>query len=204
MEERDLGRMRFVAARYHELQGLRATLIGSAFTTTMGLALGLRWPPDDTAWFTAAGAAFALLIPGMLWLDRFYRTRFGKTAPVRGFWSLGNLMPMVMVPLLLVDMQFNGRLGLYFLAWAAFALWVTVRDWRYRSYHILDVALGAIAAVLSAPLGAAYGSYQPALMTGFFLIGSGMMVTGLLDHGLLVSSMPLTRDAREQGHADAV
>ena len=74
MGEHDrLPRIRLVAQRYHELQGLRGALVGSAFTLSAGWYLVATGWKDGVIHPAFAGAlAFAIMIPGMLWLDRYY------------------------------------------------------------------------------------------------------------------------------------
>lgn len=78
-EPERLARIRLITERYGELQGLRDALVGSALTAATAVSLiDGGWdagPMDPTVPLVVA---VAILAPGLLWLDRYYKTSFGR------------------------------------------------------------------------------------------------------------------------------
>lgn len=199
-----LRQAQFIATHYWELQGLRSVLVGGAFVAVFGPALLLAGAtPSDVVAALSFGAFFLLVIPGMLWLDRYYARVFGQIQPSASTrrWATWGV-PGVCIAVLAAELAFGvPRLGLLFLSWAAYHLWIVWRDWPQRRYHVVAAAAAALAAVvqLTGPSGE-----NPKLMSGFFVVGAVMVVTGVRDHQLLAASLRPHRDdsgiARGLGH----
>ena len=87
------------------------------------------------------------------------------------------------------------------------ALWIVVRDWPWRSYHLGTVVacVAAIAASAAPAVAPAAGDVidpqrANALLNAYFVVGMSLLVTGLVDHRLLATTLP----GMEEGHADAI
>lgn len=191
MENSDLKRVGLVTERYWELQGLRSVLVGAAYLCGALVATGLApggWPFSDPA-VTAFLVMFAIVIPGMLYLDRYYASAFGRVMPTREGRRFGTLVMPGLSVLAVTASPIIGAPagGLFFLAWATFGLWITIRDWPFRGHHLLDVLAGVLAAVVAWQTGDAASAMLP-MVNGLAVIGVAAIVTGYLDHSLLTAA----------------
>ncbi len=196
---------RFVTERYWELQGLRAVLIGGAYVAVFGLTFVVAGPaPSDVAEVLAFAAVFAIILPGMLRLDRYYANTFGTIEPSKAIRRTAVfIVPGTLFLTMFVERAFDLRqMTLFFAAWAVFELWIVFRDWPRRCHHLLGSVVAAFAAALQL--------IGPENMTGlpiaaFFVIGAAMVVTGMLDHQLLAATFHGARPCNPPGeHADTV
>jgi hypothetical protein len=194
MDEHDrLRRVRLVSERYHELQGLRAALIGSAFTLSMGLYLiSTGWKDGVLDPVVALGFAFAIDIPGMLWLDRYYERTYGRVKAGAAAERLSTfVIPVSFFAATILDHWLLG--GSYtgmFVVLGGFSLWVAIRDWPLRSYHLVG-AIAGIAAGFVQLTDTARQAPDSALATGFLIVGIAQGLTGFADHRLLTRSFSL-------------
>jgi hypothetical protein len=184
---RDLHRIRLVTERYAELQGLRLVLVGCVFSVLFGgllLVGGLSL--NGTTLGVSVGLAFALIVPGMLWLDRYYERVFGRLSPRAGSHVKTLIVPGALVALLWLHPLVGApRFSLYFLGWAAYALWTVWRDWPYRTYRLLDASAGLLAA---------FGQWRAAgsdegFLLGLAVMGAAGVMTGFRDHRVLAEAV---------------
>ncbi len=193
----DLERVRLVSRRFGELQGLRVALIATAMVIVFG-AYFVEGPVRGKAAIPIAfGLAFVITIPGMLVLDRYYGSKFGRLVPGRtGMgWKAGVLLPLAMM----LD-----RIGISaFMAWlvvpAFFSLRAVIRDWPDRWYHIVGLAMTVVSTLL-AVTPAATMAPNTAVAAAFVLFGATYVPIGFLDHRLLVS---LLHGAEAEAAADS-
>lgn len=182
-----LARIRLVSRHYNELQGLRGALFGSAFTLTMGGYLfATGWRNHEFGAAVAMGAAFVFIIPGMLWLDRYYEATFGRVRPDAG----GRRRQTFIIAAIIVAVVVLGKfqsMGIFLLL-SGQSLWISIRDWPLRRHHLIQAAAAATAAAVQMTE-AARQAPDSAMVAGFLVIGVAMMLTGFADHRLLTSSM---------------
>lgn len=208
MEQQDrLRRIRLVSERYHELQGLRGALIGSAFTLSMGLYLvATGWNDGVIHVGFAIGLALAITILGMRWLDGYYEISFGREKPGAAAQRLGTFVIPVsgLLGMILDDWLPGSSNGGIFMGLGAFWLWIALRDWPLRGYHLIGAIAGFTAAGAQLTVAARHAP-DSALAAGFLVIGVAAMWTGFADHRLLTSSFaqaehgPETLQAEQRG-----
>jgi hypothetical protein len=207
MDEHDrLRRIRLVSHRYYELQGLRGALVGTAFTLSMGWYLvATGWKEGVIHPGFALALAFAIMIPGMLWLDRYYATTFGRVKPDAAVQRLGTVViPIGAGVATIVDNWVLNSSGAgLFLALGAFWLWVAIRDWPLRGYILVEVIAAFVAGAVQLT-GAARQAPDSALAAGFLLIGVAEVMTGFADHRLLTRFFTLAHSEKvpELPHGD--
>jgi hypothetical protein len=197
-DQKHLERIRLLSARFHELKGLRLALTGACITLVVGGYLLTEPAPTDTGSMVALLAAFVLLIPGMVWLGRYYDSTFGRQerkpsrhtlAFVVGFnivaWTLNAAIPSIPPG--------GPTLGLVVMG----SLWLAIRDWPYRGYYA-GVAAAVVAAFAATASGG--GPLAPNLTLGtlFLAVGASFVPVGLLDHLLLVRLMKETSAAQPE------
>lgn len=196
---------RFVTERYWELQGLRSVLVGGAYVAVFGLTFVVAGPaPSDIAMVLALAAAFAIILPGMLWLDRYYANTFGTIEPSKATRRKAILVvPGTLFLTMFVERALDLRqMTLFFAACAVFELWIVFRDWPQRPYHLLGsvAAMFAVALQLTGPV-----DRTGLPIAAFFVVGAAIVVTGMLDHKLLAATLHGARPCNPPGaHADTV
>ena len=187
-EQKRLARIRLVTERYYELQGLRYVLVGASYLVGMGTALmASGWDLAGTDTFIAFGLTFAVLIPGMWGLDRYYETTFGRIKPAAASQRLTWIIPLTFTAATLFDLIVlrSSQAGI-FLALGGLSLWVTVRDWPLRRHHLVVAVSGFFTAAMQLT-DVARRSPDTALAAGFMLVGVAAVLTGFADHRLLAS-----------------
>lgn len=154
--------------------------------------------PTPSGPIVAVLVALALMIPGQVWLHRYYATTFGRqVAKPRSPWLLLLLVPIQLI-VFTFTMYLNRRFpeipaGAPTTAFVAvIAVLVAIRDWPWRAYY-----LGAPVAVASAWSATAFGDGPfdagVTLVVTLLVTGFSLIAVGLLDHWLLVR---LTQEAR--------
>jgi hypothetical protein len=201
----DIRRIAFVTQRFLELQGLIPAALGAGLIFGSLLLHAVRRPDKPGRAFDAVQAfMFAVMFIGplMAYLHRIYRRTFGD--PVATWYQkvLGG-MPIFavlaggMLDLLQIE---SGRGGPSFaaIAVATYSTYIVVRDWRWRTHHLVAVAAGLIAAAITASVPAVADQWgtDPARSAAYLLayttIGLGLIASGLLDHWSLASSFRRT------------
>jgi hypothetical protein len=192
MDQHRLERIRLLSSRFNELHGLRVSLVGACIAVIESSYLVLASKPTGNGALASLFIVIPAAIPGVLWLNRYYASRFGRqvwTRPnpryVLAFlfaynvigWSLNTLIPSIPA----------GTPTLWTVA--LFSLWVTIRDWPWRAYY-LGMTLAVAGTFTASASGVGWivnpGLTVPAL---FVTTGVSMVVVGVLDHLLLVKLM---------------
>ena len=194
MDQHQLARIRLLSSRFLELQGLRVAFAGATTAFVLGGYLVVAQPTNSGA-LIAMFVALVLMIPGEVWLHRYYATRVGRQVP-----KPRNLAPARIFLLIyfVITVYLNRRFpaipaGAPTAAIVGLAsLYVAIRDWPCRAYYV-----GATVAVAIPLIAPAFGtgSVDPGvrLATTFFLMGLSFVPIGLLDHRLLVRLMQEAR-----------
>src|SRR5687768_7424689 len=88
MDQQRLERIRLLSSRFHELQGLRVALAGTAIIIAVGGYLFAAPVPTNNGAMIALATSFVLMAPGVWWLSRYYAATFGRQAwkPGRFIW----------------------------------------------------------------------------------------------------------------------
>jgi hypothetical protein len=188
MEHRDsLDRVLLVSQRFTELQGLAVAAAGMLFTLTFGAYLVARPAPGRSIWIALA-IAFLLSWPLTHLIRRYYATTLGRVSPKAYRLPLVQLGAMA-VTMGVIDQALAVPAPANALPIAAAgALWIAIRDWPFRSYHLAGCLVAAAAFALQIVPNTGLSS-DVALAVGFLMVGLVYVPIGLLDHRLLVSSM---------------
>jgi hypothetical protein len=204
MDQQQLARIRLLSRRFLELQGLRVAFAGGTIATVMAIYLIVAVPTPSGP-MIAMLVALALMIPGQVWLHRYYATTFGRQVPKRRDPRLLLALLPFQLLLLMFTIYLNRRFpeipaGAPTTAFfSTIAVLVAIRDWPWRAYY-----LGVPVAVASAWSANAFGDGPfdagMTLAVTFLVTGLSLIAVGLLDHWLLVR---LTQEARAP-HAVAV
>jgi len=200
MDHDALERIRIISERFIELQGLRLALMGSVFTLVFGIYL-IAEPPNGSAIWIAMAVSFALGVPAERWVSRHYESTYGRLSPKRATsasgWGFGRGIA-IGIAMLAMDKVFGVPPPASVLVFGApAALWIVIRDWPLRRYH-LGAAVAWVCALLLQTTSQAAVAPDMAAAAGFLLIGVVYVPIGFLDHRLLVSAM------RRQGADDSV
>jgi hypothetical protein len=197
MNQDRLDRIRLLSRRFHELQGLRVAFAGAMLALVIGGYFALAPEPSNNGAIAALGVWFVLTVPGVLSLNRYYATRFGRqvVSPPRNSWRLVLLWFICgfVAPFLNASFPAIPAGGPTLGVVAVASVWLSIRDWPWRAYYLLATAAVSIGFIASAPIS---GVLAPnlTLVVMFLLVGASMVAIGLLDHLLLVKLM---REARE-------
>jgi hypothetical protein len=191
--DHNLARLRLVTERFWELQGLRSALLGSVILVGLAVYVVLASLTDLAGGVSGTMglvAALLILFPGMVWLDRYYATAFGRLKPSPAGRRFGMyVVPGVLLSAYLIEKVWRLPVfTLYFAAWGVIGLWVTIRDWPLRKHYLLEMA----AAVVSAALQWKAVPHQDMAFPdplALLVFGLGLALTGFMDHRLLASTM---------------
>lgn len=201
----DFARIAFVTRRFHELQGIGTAMygFGLVLAVMMNHAVGGLYRPAP---FQVLSFANLIGVLALLSAARLYRQTFGDpVVPARRKMAAGLLMLSVMAAGL-GDMwlQVKGNQGPSMMAvvLASFSLWIVARDWRCRIHYLVSAAAGLMGALVTAgvpSIADGYGRVGPpreeSFLLAYTLVGLGLVIVGLLDHRLLVSSLSPGRPA---------
>jgi uncharacterized membrane protein HdeD (DUF308 family) len=199
MTQERLERIRLLSQRFHELQGLRVALCGAMLALTVGGYLTLAPEPSNNGAVAAMLLSFVLIVPGVLSLNRYYATRFGRQVrnPPRHPGRLLLFGSAYLAVTSFLHARFEaipaGTPTLVVVAVAS--IWLAIRDWPWRAHYLLATASVSIGFIASAPV---TGALAPNMTVGvlFLLVGASMVPIGLLDHLLLMKLMKESREAR--------
>jgi hypothetical protein len=179
-----LAEIRLVAANFRELRGLTASGLGAVNVLTFsGFLLFGPTRLDTLDWSLLM--MLVCLAQGFLmaWMDRYYQGRFGA---VEGGASSTRIVMSVGVVLALTLTLRWPSFGAVFIPFAMMELWIVIRDFPRRGYHLIGVA-GALAA-LAVAVAADPLSPDRSVLAAIVIHGASLIVPGLLDHQLLVRS----------------
>ena len=199
----DLARIRLVTARYGELRGLINA------TMAVGLLLGM-W--SAAAWFGLPGGIWGI-VPGALlaWLAMYalehrYDEVFGRVRQCAPESWYRRLLPFSIAASVVIDGHFRGSgyPSTLFSLLAAGHAWVAVRDWPTRGYYAIAAGLTGTAAALYSGVADSSASHDVGLFTALTLLGVGTIITGLLDHRLLVTTLkPRAERGAQEEHVQS-
>lgn len=195
----EVRKIAFVSQRFLELQGLIPAVFGGAIVlaAVMNQALGGGTSGSATPillfWMLAGST------PATALLQRSYKRTFGDLVATRTQRFLAILQTTVIYAGVMIDLFLASRghaAGPSFAALAlmAYSSAVIVRDWPYRSHHVIALAAGIAATYVTASVPSAPDRWLDALgnathLLAYTLIGLGLVVTGLFDHQLLASAL---------------
>src|SRR4026209_1106141 len=80
MERERRVRIRLLATRFHQLQGLRVAFAGMAYTVVFGSYL-VAAEPSEAGVLIALGVSVLIYLPADLSLKRYYASTFGRQVP---------------------------------------------------------------------------------------------------------------------------
>lgn len=182
-----LDRVRLVSRRFTELQGLAVAAAGMLFVLVFGVYLVAAPAPGRGIWIALA-IAFLLAVPLTHLSRRYYAATLGRVSPNAFRLSLVQVVAMALAMGVLDRVLSVPAPANALPIAAAGALWIAIRDWPFRFYHLAGclAALGAFALQIMPNTGL---SADVALAAGFGVVGLVYVPIGLLDHRLLVSSM---------------
>lgn len=197
MDHSRLDRIRLLSARFYELQGLRVALAGACIAGVMGIYLLATPSPTGNGALAALALSFVPVIPGMLWLNRYYAGEFGRQLTTRPRHAGRALLFGICY--LVVGWTLNTWIpeipsGTPTLATVALAsMYVAIRDWPWRA-HYLGMTVMTAAAFTASASGAGWITHQ-GLTVGilFVTVGVSMVAVGILDHLLLVKLLKEVR-----------
>jgi hypothetical protein len=181
-------RLALIAKRYRELRGLGLAVIGLAFAGASGIALAAGWDSEGAV-IATLGLATVAMVPAVQWIQRYYDARFGrvKVTPRLSKSLAAGLFVTVVIGIeraLQLPAHMVTPLALCGLGF----LWVAIRDWPLRAYHLLGAAGVALALGVQFTADAALHPW-PAVARSFLLLGLSCIAVGLLDHRLLVAAL---------------
>ena len=193
MDQQRLERIRLLSSRFHELQGLRVALAGTAIIVAVGGYLVAAPVPTNNGAMIAVATSFVLMGPGLWWVNRYYATTFGRQV-----WKPARFTKVFLPAYLVVAWTLNASIpaipaGAPTAATVVVvSAWVAIRDWPWRAYYLAAPVAVTIAFTFTASGG---GDINPHLTLAilFLTLGASFVPIGLLDHMLLVKLM---REAR--------
>jgi hypothetical protein len=201
MENPQLARIRLVTRRYAELQGLGRCLLGAGSVAGAGVS-GVV--PGDYDIFVIGLVWLSVVVSGRPIVLKYYADRFGRVAqPSESqqpkFWLLFLLFG---VPTMIAQAVGPGYPNAMFLSIAIFLAWQLVRDWPVRKHLIIDVGAASLASALF--VGETMPGTGEYWAMAFTITGAAAMITGALDHRLLVRTLPGVHDRQEHRYADTL
>jgi hypothetical protein len=202
MDQQGLERIRLLSSRFHELQGLRVALAGTAIIIAVGGYLIAAPVPTNNGAMVALATSFVLMGPGLWWLNRYYAATFGRQV-----WKPGRFTKLFLPAYFLVAWLVNASIpaipaGAPTVATVvAVSAWVAIRDWPWRAYYLAPPVAVAIAFTFTASGG---GDINPHLTLAilFLTLGASFVPIGMLDHMLLVKLMNEVRAPESTTAAD--
>jgi hypothetical protein len=195
-------RIRFIAAHYDQLQGLRLSPLGIYLLALAASGLGwLSWLPGDPAraagqWL---GVLFVLALVAALTATAWYRHRYGARAPLsrwrRNAWLV--LAVAVFLAAAQFDQYVNAPIALAPFS-AAAALVLTVRADGWVRAHFLMAAVPWFLVACIPPL---HHDGASRLVSYALAGGVALIVCGVGDHRLLSRTLLDVPDGTHGPHA---
>lgn len=190
MTDARLALIRFVTSRQTALQGLRDAAFAVSALAMLPLmawlSRSLRDAPALLGPLTLVAAWSVASTGSAYWVDRWYGSRYGRVnasgAGLRRSTTAQMLMGLGAALDLTSWFPYSG-ISAFVLVVAAHGIWIAFRDFPWRGYHLLAVAL--IGLVPRVEDGARMLGYFPAYATVLICLA----VLGGLDHRLLRSSV---------------
>ena len=193
MDQQRLERIRLLSSRFHELQGLRVALAGTAIIIAVGGYLIAAPVPTNNGAMIALAASFVLMGPGVWWVSRYYAATFGRQV-----WKPGRFTWLFLPAYFVVASLLNAWIpsipagGPTAATVVILSVWVAIRDWPWRAYYLAAPVAVAMAFTFTASGG---GAINPDLTLSvmFLTLGASLVPIGVLDHMLLVKMMKEAR-----------
>jgi hypothetical protein len=199
-----LARIAFVSRRFNELKGLPSVAGGCAML--FGVLLQSVSAPARLAGADPMGSvSFGTLAVtfGMLAFEPRYRATFGNSVSESAdvLSALATSLPLLLIIGTVGDMiGITAKLGGPSVAAVAVALGASIvvaRDFSWRPYFVIPLVGAAVAIAITAatPAGQPFRSWEhdpqrgPVFLIAYAIIALAMVVTGILDHRLLVSTL---------------
>jgi hypothetical protein len=213
----DLARIRFVTARHGELQGLRQLMIAVACLASFWSRPYIEALRDLGSIDAAAGLIllilpFVAVIAARPALNRYYARRFGTVAGSADRLSrdpIGWAVLLIGGFALDVATLDSGRPIGVLIAGTVVALHIVVRDWPWRAHHLVTTVVCCSAALLIATgAGFRVDSFDELRRGPLSILLGLQLVSGVLDHRLLLRALPFNPDAHATelapDHADTL
>lgn len=194
MDPDDVRRIAFATRRFHALQGLRRAAQAMWVLAVLVALPHVEALGDSRSPFSVPLVVLALSV----WLlgppflnhrvERYYRRTFGCVSVDRmavALWVLPGMLLVMVAAWFDLRRAGTGLPSVAALICAAGAGVLVVRDWPWRWYHTLAIGAGLIASMSWA----SPRSPANALLTATAVICAGVVVTGYLDHRLLVRTL---------------
>lgn len=198
---RDMDRMRYVAANYERLQGLLTAVIGLFLLGTGMLELVPWWAPGSIVPLLLDLAFFGALIALYLKAWSYYKRTIGQVrynVVSRRDWLVGAAVLFYLAAIFVLPdrgqpvywSQLLLGLMLFVLMWP---------ERRHRAYYLVVAASIAASSflpllgILPEPTRDAiiyHNALDPARIVPRITVGLGLVIVGLLDHVLLIRSLP--------------
>jgi hypothetical protein len=213
MDDAELARIKFVTARYRDLQGLRHLAIVPLCLLLFWLQPYLKLLRYMGPWEAMAGLLLSvspclLIYPAHHLLDLYYARRFGTVgSSVLARWD-AVAQAVLVVAGVMVDSWGNSGVSATLIAIALVSLQIAFRDWPWRLHHLIVTVL-CIAAAVTFDFRAARASDPAAFLRIPLTIGlCAYSLAAYLDHRLLANVMLRNPDVRDHeiaaDHADSV
>jgi hypothetical protein len=204
MMPRDLDRIRFVARRYPELQGLRLlvlapTLVAAVWAQPYIRLLRYAGPLEAFVGLVASVAPLLIAMASRAYLDAYYKDRFGNVATTTEHRAKDWGPPML---LLFVGISLDlsgpspGAPSFVLIAASLIALHITVRDWPFRRHYLPAAVACGLAAWLPAAMPAIRVDSLPDIARNSISLALVFFVApAYLDHRFLQRTLPRNPDA---------
>jgi hypothetical protein len=182
-----------VTRDFHDLQGLYRVLFGVVLLWLCGSSAMLR--PDSMAGMYRQIVDFAP--PMLLWwwaserLPQYYGARVGHVASRHSRLKRGILLPVWLL-MWASHIPTRGAWSLLWIVWALVPVRPVWTGWPYRTHHLLMVAVSGYVAWSRLTAAAPWFQREHDMFTQAFLLAGAFIVTGLLDHIVLLRALPRT------------
>ena len=193
--KKNLERIRLVTENFHYLKGLLSLPLGFIILFSAGGQAGWWSLFIPGKWGYVEGATLLVLIGLYWWISRYYHRTFGRVEYTSSpSWKVV-IWLFVVFAAVLVDGTSNVPVNMLGLAFAGiyFAIYTA---WKERIYYLVFSVVLAIVSLLPllpgiARTDALWGVTSAAFA---FTLGAGILVIGVLDHLLLVRTLPPAPD----------
>lgn len=203
-------RIQLVTRRFNELQGLWNLALCATCLATFAAQPYVRL----LRYSGPAGWVLGLVLSVMPMIavlalrqvsTGYYRRRFGRVAaPAHVWWTQAATVGLLAAAVFL-DIVRQGRGGpsALLVAGAVLSLHIVVRDWPFRTYHLLAAVTCAAGAWVSSPSGTFPAPPELAQVNVSILLAANLL-PAYLDHRLLASTLPANPDAARMEGAAAL
>ena len=213
MTSQDFERIRFVARRYPELQGLRLlilmpTLVAVFWAHPYIRLLRYAGPVEAFIGLVASVLPLLVAMASREYFNEYYGDRFGRISAAAEHrakdWG-----PPVLLLFTGISLEASGpgtgAPSFVLIAAALIALHITVRDWPFRAHYLPAAVACGVAAWLPAAIPAMRADNLPDIARISISLALALFVVpAYFDHRLLVRTLPSNPDAAAASAADVV